>query len=688
MKLTKPSLAFLLVAGLYSCGNNTTSEKKTTNIEKKKVEVKAFDTSMMRKDIAPCSDFYQYAVGTWLKDNPIPSTESRWGSFEFLSEENKKQIKTIMEELLEAKNLQAGEKQQVRDLYLSSLDSATREQIGIKPLENLLAEINSISSKQELQDYITSSVKSGVGGSPFGFYITINSKKSDEHAVYFSQSGLNLPDRDYYLSDQESMVKIRKEYQAFMKRLLQLANYSEKEAGSIAQSAYEIEAKLAKISMDRVSRRNPDLTYNLWTSQQLETAGKNFSYTNFLNNLGLKAVSEVVVSQPEFIKSFDKFFKEIALEDWKNYFIWDRVNMASSSLTEALEKERFAFYSTTLRGTKEMQPRWKRAQGVVNGYLGEALGKIYVEKHFSEESKKRVGALIENLRSAFRVRINDLKWMSQETKLQALKKLNSFTYKIGYPDNWEDYSSVKIEANNLFQNLLNLKKFGFEKMLEDYGQPVDKTKWLMNPQTINAYYYPVYNEVVFPAAILQPPFYNANADDAINYGAIGAVIGHEFTHGFDDQGCKYNHIGNLNNWWTEKDKSQFDERATVLSNQFDSYEVLEGLHINGKLTLGENIADLGGLTLAYHALEKSLEGKEKPADIDGFTYKQRIFLGWANVWKNNITEENLRNRIQNDTHSPGEFRVNGTVSNMPEFQEAFGCKEGDEMIQEEPAKIW
>jgi putative endopeptidase len=676
----------IAAVALVGCGGSTTS---SSSKETEKKENSGFDTSMMNKQESACNDFYSYSIGSWLKNNPIPSTESRWGSFEYLSEQNKKNIKQLIADIVAEDNLTVGsEKQQIKDLYLSTIDTVNREKIGVAPLASELERINNLSSKEDIFNYLIQAKKEGLGISTFGFYVGLDSKDSEKYAVNLSQGGLGLPDKDYYLSENEDKAKIREEYKKYVANLFKIA--TGKESPTIANDILNFETELAEVSMDRVKRRNPDNTYNKLTLDELKDLAPEFNWNSFFEAFNLKNVDYVIVNQPRFIKNWSRLFVEKDLSEWKKYLSWKMISASSGYLNDAMANESFHFNSTVLNGIKAQKPRWKRAQAMVDGYLGEPLGKVFVAKYFSEDSKKEMTALIENLRTAFRDRIHKLSWMSDETKKEALTKLNSFTYKIGYPDKWEDYSKVKITADNLFNNVKELRKYGFNKMIADYGQPVDKTRWLMNPQTINAYYHPVYNEVVFPAAILQPPFFNPNADKAINYGAIGAVIGHEFTHGFDDQGCKYNSHGNLKNWWKPEDKSRFDERANVMVEQFNGYEALPGVFVNGKLTLGENIADLGGLTLAYYALQKEYDGKEKPKDIDGFTYNQRLFLGWANVWKNNINDEALKNRITNDPHSPGEFRVNGTLGNMPEFKKAFSCKDSDAMIRsgEEQAKIW
>lgn len=688
MKNTKIALSLAAVGfGMIACNEPVETEKMASSVTKKE---KAFDLENMNSDMNPCTDFYEYAIGSWLKNNPIPETESRWGSFEYLRDQNNLKLKSLLADLKNNSTAKKGEDAQlVRDYYVAALDSATVEALGKKPIEGQLAKIDKINSHKDLFEYLKHARTHSLG-SPFSFYITADSKNSTENIATLAQGGLGLPDRDYYFNEDDKMVEIRKQYLIHIEKMFMLLGEDQATATKNATAIMDIESALAKISMTRVERRDPIKTYNKMSVKELQSMASGFQWSNYLEGIGAKGISELNVSQPDFFKNFAKMFNTVSVEDWKTYQTWNLINGASNYLSSDFVKQDFYFYSTVLNGVDKMKPRWKVALNMLNGGFGETFGKLYVEKYFAESSKENVANLIENLRKAFRARIGQLEWMSADTKTKALEKLNSFTYKIGYPDVWEDYSDMDIKPDALFANVIQVRARGFKEMMDKLGKPVDKTEWHMTPQTINAYYNPLYNEVVFPAAILQPPFYNADADDAINYGGIGAVIGHEFTHGFDDKGCLYNSTGNLENWWTETDFDKFNGRAQVIIDQYNGYEAIEGLNVNGALTLGENIADLGGLTLAYHALEMAYEGKEKPADIDGFTYKQRVFLGWANVWKNNIKDEALLTRIKSDTHSPGRFRVNGVLANMPEFKEAFSCKNEDQMINsgDKRAEIW
>ena len=574
--------------------------------------------------------------------------------------------------------------QKIGDFYKSIMDSARADELGIAPLKEELARIENIKEKKDLIEVVAHHKSIGVN-SLFGTYIGQDSKNSEQYITHISQSGLGLPDRDYYLKNDEKSTEIQNAYIQHIHKIFELAKIDAQ-----AEKVYELEKLLAEKSMSRVERRDPDKTYNKFELNKLDSLGTAIDWTKFFTLINLKAVDAVIVGQPIFIQSVNHYMDSIPLNEWKDYLKWRLLDTYATELNKDFVNQNFDFYGKTLSGTKEMKPRWKIALGKINGNIGELMGKAFVERHFSKEAKEDVSQMVENLRIVFRERINNLAWMSQETKEKALEKLNAFNKKIGFPDKWKDYSDLKIVADNQVQNIINARQFNFNYMINKLGKPVDKDEWFMSPQTVNAYYSSSKNEIVFPAGILQPPFYSPNADAAINYGGIGAVIGHEFTHGFDDQGSKYDAKGNLSNWWTETDRNQFDGRADLVVNQFNNFEVMEGLFVNGKLTLGENIADLGGATLAFYALEKELEDKEEVAKIDGFTYQQRFFLGWAQVWHMNMTDEELRKRIATDSHSPGEYRVKGPLANMPEFAAAFNCDEASNMVNPDSLKavIW
>lgn len=684
----KKYLFLPLISLAFACGNSN-EQVETEKVETEELKAPAFALTNLDKSVEPCENFYQFAVGGWLKENPVPSTESRWSSFNVVVESNNEKLRAILDEFAAKDPAKGSMEQKIGDFYKSMMDSTLAEDLGLTPLNSVMDMINSIQTSDELINLSANLRTKGIS-SLFGLYIGQDDKQSDKYITHIYQGGIGLPDQAYYVKDDEKSLEIQEAYKLHLEKMLKLSGLDSDASKAAAMKIYSIEESLAKISMTRVERRDPDKTYNKMTVVKLSEMSPSINWSGYISAVGLNNVEDLIVSQPNFMKGLGSLIKEIDIEDWKLYMKWCALNSYASSLSSDFVNQNFDFYSKTLSGTKEMKPRWKRSLSKVNGSLGELLGKAFVKRHFPEESKEDVRRMVENLRSVFRERINGLTWMSEETKEKALLKLESFNMKIGYPSKWTDYSSLEITANNPVQNLMNAREFSFIEMINKLGKPVDKEEWFMTPQTVNAYYSSSQNEIVFPAGILQPPFYDANADAAINYGGIGAVIGHEFTHGFDDQGSKYDHEGNLSNWWTEDDRTQFDDRADFVVKQFDSFEPLEGLFVNGKLTLGENIADLGGATLSYHAMEKELEENGEPEPIDGFTYKQRFFLGWAQVWHMNMTDEELRKRIATDSHSPGNYRVIGPLANMPEFADAFGCQSGDPMVNPDSLKavIW
>lgn len=677
-------LAFSI--GLISCSNE---KKEPSSEEVKSPEPKyiGFELSNLDTTVSPCNDFYRYAIGGWLKNNPIPSTESRWSSFNVVTDSNNAKLKKIMVEFSSKKYDKGSLEQKVGDFYTSVMDSTKAEELGITPLNDHFAKIDALTSIEELVQ-LAAEWKS-IGVSSFSsLYIGQDDKKSDEYITYISQSGLGLPDQAYYTKTDEKSKEIQAAYTEHIGKmfaLLKMENTTEK-----AKAVYSIEDQLAAISMTRVERRDPDLTYNKMTRKELAALTSNINWENYFTTVGLSNVEDVVVGQPKFMKGVNSLLTKKSLADWKDYMRWKLIDAYAGELSSDFVDQNFDFFSKTLSGTEEMKPRWERALRKVNGNIGELVGKAFTERHFPEEAKEDVRKMVENLRTVFKERVKSLDWMGEETKQKALEKLDAFNMKIGYPDKWIDYSPLDVVADNQVANVMNARKFNFNRMIDKLGKPVNKDEWFMTPQTVNAYYSSSQNEIVFPAGILQPPFYHVEADDALNYGGIGAVIGHEFSHGFDDQGSKFDAKGNLANWWTEEDRTRFDERANRVVKQFDGFIPLEDLPVNGKLTLGENIADLGGATMAFYALEKELEKEGKPEPIDGFTYQQRFFLGWAQVWHMNMTEKELRKRIATDSHSPGEYRVKGPLANMSEFADAFGCKAGDLMVANDSTKavIW
>lgn len=686
MNLSNKTLIGLGVSLIaYSCGNN----EQAPVVEEQKDVVVAFDMSNIDSTFSPCEDFEQFAVGNWLKNNPVPDSESRWGSFSVVHDANEIKLREIVQNASKAKGEKGSALQQVGDFYTSALDSNKVNELGITPIQPMLDKIEAVSNAQELVETMAETRKYG-SGSLFGYYVYIDSKKSDEYITYLSQGGLGLPDKSYYTPSDERGENILEEYKKHVKALFVLKGQTEEDAQKSSEMVLSVENLLAEKSMDRVERRDPEKTYNKMTIEELQTLVPAIDWNSFFKKAEIENINEIVVGQPEFMKLYNTAFDKIPLENWKTYMKFHLINDFADDLSIDFEKQVFSFYSTVLRGTSEMKPRWKRALSKANGSVGEQIGKLFVEKHFPEESKQKVLDLIGNINKVFKERVQKLDWMSDSTKTKALEKLSKFTYKIGYPDKWEDYSSVDINASTLLQNVMNVNYFEYKKNVGRLGKPIDKDEWGMTPQTINAYYNPTMNEIVFPAAILQPPFFNPDADDAINYGGIGGVIGHEFSHGFDDQGCKFDGDGNLKNWWSDADLANFKERTNKLVNQFNKYEVVEGNFVNGELTLGENIADIAGITLAYYALEKAMEGKEDKM-IDGYNFRQRFFLGWAQVWHTNATEQFLVNQVKTDPHSPTRFRTIGPLVNMSEFSDAFGCTGTDaKMIAPDSlrVKIW
>ncbi len=644
-------------------------------------QAQGIDKKNMDLSVKPQDDFYRYVNGNWLKNTKIPASESVWGSFSEIDEFNRNTLKTILEEsLTKRKTVKKGDNWQlIGDLYASGMDSLAAEKAGAEPLKQYFEEIDKIKTPEDIVKLITTFHKASIS-TPFSFYIYADSKNSNENAIYLGQGGTSLPDRSYYFDDR--FAEIREKYLAHLSNMFVLAGEGKENADKMAKTVLKIETRLAEAQRSRVDGRDPVKRYNKRTIEELNQSTFNINWTKYFEMLNLPKAEWAIVGAPEFLCIVDRMLKDVSANDWKTYFKWRVITSSASYLSHAFVKERFSFSGTTLNGIKEMQPRWKRVQGWVDGSVGEALGQIYIERTFPKEAKARMIEMIENIREAFAERIQKYTWMTEETKQQALTKLKAITCKIGYPDKWEDYTGLEMREGDLVGNMRRIAERGYKKMIDQFGKPVDKTEWGMTPPTVNAYYSPLNNEIAFPAGILRPPFFDFKADDAVNYGGIGAVIGHEITHGFDDQGSQYDAQGNLRMWWTKDDRQKFEANANMIVEQYDAYKVLVGkdsVNVNGKLTLGENIADLGGLTIAYAALQKSYAKKGKPKKIDGFTGEQRFFMGWAQVWRIAHRDEALMNRIKTDSHSPGEFRANGAISNMPTFFEAFGVKEGDKM---------
>ena len=645
------------------------------------------DMAKMDSTVQPQEDLYRYMNGAWLNTFEIPEDKSNYGSFTKLADEAEINLRTIIEESANAANKEPGSNvQKVEDMYLSFMDSARVEELGIEPIQKDLDKISQLQSKEDLAKQMAELSKMGVGTLFFAF-VDQDAKNTTQYIINFYQGGLSLPDRSYYLNDNPKFSEIRGKYLEHINNMFTLAGFEN--GTELAEKIMEMETEIAKTHWTRVENRDRNKTYNKFAMTDLNSKMGDFNLTVFANEAGFGSVDSVRVYQPSFFESLSDIFDSYSMDDWKAYLTWKYLRSSAPYLSKEFVDENFNFFSKTLSGVEKNRPRWKRAVNSVEAVLGEVVGKVYVEKHFKPEAKERMIQLVNNLKASFKDRIQGLEWMSPETKEKALAKLNKFNAKIGYPDKWKDYSALEITADDLIGNMKRSAMVEHQREIDKLGKPIDRDEWFMTPQTVNAYYSPNMNEVVFPAAILQPPFFNMEADDAVNYGGIGAVIGHELTHGFDDQGRKSDGDGNLNDWWTESDGKQFEERAQVMINQYNQFNPIDTMRVNGKLTLGENIADLGGLTIAYYAYQKSLNGKEAPV-IDGFSGDQRFFLGWAQVWGRKYRDDELRRRIVTDPHSPSEYRTNAVIANMPEFYAAFDVAEESPLYKSETerVKIW
>ncbi len=645
------------------------------------------ELSNVDQSIRPQDDFYRYVNGTWLDKTEIPADKSSYGSFTALRDKARLDVLEIIEEMSKRENLEPGsDEQKVRDLYRSFMNTEKIDTLGIEPMKVDLRRIDTINNPEELASYFVESVKLSTS-SPFSFWIDNDSKQPTKYSVYFTQSGLGLPDRSYYLDQNEKSEDIRLAYLEHLQAMFSLADLQDPKIK--ANTVMKLETAIANIHWTNVERRDRDKTYNKLNTQELKKLIPNFNWDLYLKEAGIAVEKDFIVRELSYFQNLADLLASTDLEDWKVYFKWTLLNSVAGILGKEFDEQNFSFYGKKLYGTPEQEVRWKRGVNSVNQILGESVGKIYVRRHFKPEAKVRMLELVENLREAYRVAIIDLDWMGEETKKEALTKLAKFTPKIGYPDKWRDYSKLEIDPNDLAGNFRRASQFYYQRGIDKLGKPIDKTEWHMNPQTVNAYYNSVMNEIVFPAAILQPPFFNLEADDAVNYGGIGGVIGHEMGHGFDDQGSKSDGDGVLRNWWTESDLIEFKTRTNQLVNQYNKFEPLPGEFINGQLTLGENIGDLGGLTIAHRAYKISLQNRESKK-IDEFTGEQRFFMGWAQVWAYKYRDEALRNQLLTNPHSPASYRCNGVLRNMPEFVSAYELKAADEMYLDpvKRVKIW
>ena len=647
--------------------------------KKEAVMTSGIDLTNLDTTAVQGADFYQYACGGWMKKHPLTNEYSRFGSFDMLAENNREQLKGLIVEIASGQNAQGTIGQKIGDIYNLAMDSVKLNADGVTPIQADLEKIASVKDKSEIVPLMAELAHSGVFPY-FSFYVGADIMDSKSNLFQLYQGGISLGEKEYYLDNDDVTVNIRNKYKEHIVKMFQLAGFDEAAAKKKMEAVMDIETRIAKASFSAVEQRNPAANYHKMSLDELKKEIPGIDWDAFLNGIGVKGVTELSVSQVEPIKEVEKIINSLPVENQIAYMQWSLIDRAAGYLSDDLVAQNFDFYGKTLSGKQANQPRWKRAVSTVNGVLGEAVGQMYVEKYFPAAAKERMVQLVKNLQTALGERIRNLEWMGDSTKIKAIEKLNSFYVKVGYPDKWRDYTGLNIEKDSYWANVKRATEFELDYMLSKAGKPVDRDEWGMTPQTVNAYYNPTTNEICFPAGILQYPFFDMNADDAFNYGAIGVVIGHEMTHGFDDQGRNYDKDGNLIDWWTAEDAVRFKERADKLVDQYDQIIVIDTLHANGRFTLGENIADHGGLLVAHQAYLNSLKGKETPAPIDGFTNEQRFFLGYATLWGQNIRPEEIRRRTKIDPHSLGKWRVNAALRNIAPFYAAFDIKEGDPMF--------
>ncbi|MBS1614657.1 MAG: M13 family metallopeptidase [Bacteroidetes bacterium] len=680
MKYSVPLLAGLSLLALASCQGNKNADTASAR--------KLLDPANMDTTVRPNDNFYLYANGSWLKNNPIPADQTRWGSFNELIEDNNKKLHGLLEEAAASKAVSGSKDQLVGDLYKSGMDSAAIEKAGLNPLKPQFDRINAVTDANGLLREIAMEHTIGINAL-FGFYIGPDDKNVTKEMTQFFQGGLGMPDRDYYFKTDARSTAIRKAYKDYLVSLMMMLGDDSTAAQKNAAEEYNLEEKLAAASMTRVEMRDPYNVYHKFSLDAINKLTPGIDWAGMLNEMKIKGVDSVLVAQPKFFAVVAKELKATPLPVWKRYLQTQMTMDMSPYLSSKFDVAHFNFFGKTLRGQESQSPRWKRVLHVVDGSIGDMLGQLYVDKYFKPEAKKRMMDLVNNLQATYAERIKRLDWMTPETKTLALAKLNAFMKKIGYPDKWKTYEGLKIVPDDYASNIFATSNWDYNYQINKLGKPVDRSEWQMTPPTVNAYYNPAFNEIVFPAGILQYPFFDEQADDAVNYGGIGAVIGHEMTHGFDDQGRQYDANGNLKNWWTPADSAAFVQRANKVVQQFNNYTVLDTVHVNGELTEGENLADLGGVAIAYEAFKKTEQGKNGKK-IDGFTPDQRFFLSWAQVWRANTRPQELAQRIITDPHAPSMLRCNGPLSNMPEFYAAFNIKPGDKMWRADSirAKVW
>jgi putative endopeptidase len=680
----KKFLTYALLPALCLLANTEASAQKT-----KATKIKYIDPANMDPTVKPGDNFYQYANGSWLKKNPVPASKVRWGSFDVLRQTSSERMRELAEAAAANKKAAPGSlEQRVGELYASAMDSAAIEKLGYSPIKPELDRLAALNNKEQVLNEIATLRTKGTGGILYGFRVDQDDKNVNAYIPQLVQGGTSLPDRDYYLKTDTRNVTIRNAFVSYVTDMFKLVGDNDATAKAKAEGILGLETGLAKVQLSRVERRDPQKTYNKYAVADFAKTTPGLDWKSLLVDMKVSNADSILVDNPTFFKTADALLAAVPLSTWKAYLQWAVIKGNAAYLSSAFVNRQFQF-NQVLTGQKEMTPRWQRASAVIDGGLGELLGQLYVQKYFNDAAKQRMLTMVNNVQQTFAERIKGLDWMTDSTKGKALEKLNAIVNKIGFPDKWETYDGVIINRNDLVSNINSINQFQYNKTVGRYGKPVDKTEWGMTPPTINAYYNPANNEIAFPAGILQFPFFDFGADDAVNYGGAAAVIGHELTHGFDDQGRQYAADGNLKEWWTATDATRFTERANKVVEQYNAYTVNDSLHVNGKLTLGENLADLGGLNIAYQAFKKTPQGKSDKK-IDGFTPDQRFFLSWAQVWRSNQTPEYAAQLIVVDPHSPGKYRCNAPLTNIDAWYNAFNVQPGDQMYkpESERTKIW
>jgi len=666
------AVGIVLLAGICGFAQNSSSHSSVLNVE------------WLDRTVDPCVDLFTFSCGKWIQSNPIPPDQSSWGIYNKLQDDNLKQLRELLEATSAPNRARSSNAQKIGDYYASCMDETAIDALGIKPLQPELLRIEQLQAKKDLATVVASMIGEGT---PFRIDSEQDFKDSSIVTAAVDQRGLGLPDRDYYLKEDQKSKDLRAAYVAHVQKMFELLGDKPELAATEAQSAMKIETALARGSMTRVDRRDPKKIYHFMSVAELEKLTPAFGWKEYFRQIGLSGISSLNVAVPEFFKTLNSQIEQQDLATWKSYLRWHAIHANATSLSSAVVNENFNFFGKTLQGKEQLPPRWKRCTNDVDDDLGEALGQVYVEKYFSPEAKKQVLEILQGIQKAMDADIHSLPWMSEETKRRALEKLQSMANKIGYPDKWRDYRQLEIKRGDHMGNSLRARRFEFDRDLAKIGKPVDRQEWQMTPPTVNAYYDPQKNDINFPAGILQPPLFDPKSDAAPNYGNAGSTIGHELTHGFDDEGRQFDAQGNLKDWWTTIDGKEFDRRASCISDQYSQYTVIDDIKINGKLTLGEDVADLGGTLLAYLAWKEATKDQKRES-IDGFTPDQRFFIAYGQQWCSSNKDETKRLRAAIDPHSPDQYRANGVVSNMPEFREAFHCKLGQPMVRENACRVW